>query len=79
MLPPSTSGVIVASVAPNSPADDSGLTENDVIEQVDRQRVSTLAEAAAALGKLQPGGTAILVVLRSDQGAISEVAVDLKL
>ncbi len=79
MLPPLTSGVIVTSVAPNSPADDSGLSENDVIEQVDRERVATVSEALAALTKLQPGGTAILVVLRSDQGAISEVAIDLKL
>ena len=78
-LPTPTTGVIITSVAPNSPADDSGLSENDIIEQVDRQRVSIAAEVGAALSKLQPGDTTTFVILRSDSGQIAELAVAVKL
>jgi serine protease Do len=72
-------GVIVTSVAPNSPADEAGLEQNDVIEKIDRDPVSTVPQVSDALGALQLGDTPTIVVLRSTDGSIEEIACDLRI
>jgi serine protease Do len=65
-LDPSTRGAVVAEVAPGSAAAAAGVGEGDVILEVDRRRISSADEAAAALGTPHPGGH--LVRLRGPNG-----------
>jgi serine protease Do len=78
-LSPEITGVIVTAVAPNSPADDADIEANDVIEKINRQSVTTVAQVGAALTAIQPGDTPTIVVLRSTNGSIEELAVDLRM
>jgi serine protease Do len=62
-----TKGAVIVDVDPQSPAARSGLATGDVILRVNRQPVSTAAEAQRELAKVQAGRTAFLNVLRSGQ------------
>ena len=55
-LDPATRGAVVAEVAVGSPAAAAGVSEGDVILEVDRQRVTTADEATAALSAPRKGG-----------------------
>jgi serine protease Do len=48
-LPPDTKGVVVSDVRPGSIAEDAGLRTGDVIQEVNRQRVTSLAEYEKAM------------------------------
>jgi S1-C subfamily serine protease len=64
-------GLLVARVAPGSPAEDRGLAPGDVITKVNRVRVRTLAEAIpimedarAIILEVQRGSRSRLVLMR---------------
>ncbi len=59
-------GAVVAEVAPGGPAAAAGVREGDVILEVDRQRITTAEEAAAALAATRSGGH--LVRIRGASG-----------
>jgi serine protease Do len=73
----STHGVKVLAVAPQSPAEKSGLKPNgDVIVAVDGQSVDTPEKLAELIGKHAPGDTVKLLV--SSEGRFRDVSVALK-
>ncbi len=57
-------GVLVTDVEPASFADDLGFGRGDVIAEVNRQPVGSVAEYKAAIGKLKPGQSVVFKVLR---------------
>jgi serine protease Do len=57
-------GVLIARVEPNSLAQAEGLREGDLITEVNRAEVSSVAEYAAALARSRHGDTILLRVLR---------------
>jgi S1-C subfamily serine protease len=61
-LPPTTTGVVVSDVDPNSPAAENGLRPGDVIQEVNRQKVRTVAEFNRAVQK--SGKNPLLLVNR---------------
>jgi serine protease Do len=63
-VPAETAGAFVIDVDPNGPAARSGLQPGDVILQVNRQEVSSAADARRLLQQVQEGGTAFVLVLR---------------
>jgi serine protease Do len=65
-LAPGTRGAVVAEVAPGGQAAAAEVEAGDVILEIDRQRVATADEAAAALGAPRKGGH--LVRLRTAGG-----------
>lgn len=66
-LPSGTEGVIITDVEAGSPAQRGGLARGDVLLQVNRRPVATVADAARELGKVGSGSTAFLLVLRNGQ------------
>jgi serine protease Do len=60
-LPSGTSGVVVTSVDPASPAGQSGLTRGDVIQEVNRRPVHNASEYEAAVQAA--GGKAVLLLV----------------
>ncbi len=63
-LDPKTKGVVVTDVAPGSPAAKGGLSQGDVIVEIDKQAVAEGEEAARAL----EGAKSHLVRVRTAQG-----------
>ena len=61
-----TRGAVVSEIAPGSAAAAAGVREGDVILEVDRQRITTAEEAAAALAGSRSGGH--LVRIRGPAG-----------
>ena len=57
-------GVVVAEVEPASFAEDLGFARGDVITEVNRQEVTSVAEYRAAVTKLKPGDQVVFKVLR---------------
>jgi serine protease Do len=57
-------GVLVVDVDPATFGDDLGFARGDVIAEVNRQAVSSVADYKAALGKLKPGQNVVFKVLR---------------
>lgn len=55
MVSSPSGGVMVARVAPKSPAQEAGIKPGDVITQIDTEPIVTPAIASAAIGGLQPG------------------------
>ena len=60
---PGTEGVAVVQVDPGSPADKAGLSEGDVILEIDQQKVSSVRAAKKQLKKME--GSALLRVERN--------------
>jgi len=67
-LDASTTGVVVSGVEPGSPADDAGLRPRDVIVEVERQPISSLAEYRKALGKAKK--KTILFLVRRGESTV---------
>lgn len=65
-LPPGTKGVVVSDVNPSSPAADAGLRRGDVIQQVNRKPVTSVAEFRR-LVELAGKQTVLLLVNRGGQ------------
>lgn len=61
-------GVIVAQVEPASFADDLGFRTRDIIVEVNREPVASLADYRRVAGKLKPGQSLMFKVLRSAGG-----------
>ena len=57
-------GVLVVDVDPASFADDIGFTRGDLIAEVNRQPVASVAEYKAVISKLKPGSNVVFKVLR---------------
>jgi len=66
-IEPGTTGAIVTDVDPQSSAANAGIRRGDIITQVNRRAVTTLADAARELQRVPPGATAFLLVLRNGQ------------
>ncbi len=66
-LPAGTEGVIITDVEAGSPAQRGGLARGDVLLQVNRRPVTTVADAARELGRVASGSSAFLLVLRNGQ------------
>jgi serine protease Do len=63
-VPSGTTGVLITDVEPNSAAQRGGLQPGDVLIQVNRREVASLADAERELQRVQPGQIASLLVLR---------------
>jgi serine protease Do len=74
----SLQGALVLGVVPNSPADLSGLQQGDIITQVGRQVITTADDCTKALTVINTGQPATVVVSRSTNGKIQEIALDLR-
>jgi serine protease Do len=57
-------GVLVVDVDPASFGDDLGFARGDVIAEVNRQAVSSVADYKAVVGKLKPGANVVFKILR---------------
>jgi serine protease Do len=60
-LKPDTRGVVITEVADGSPASDAGLQRGDVIEQVNRQPVSNVADYQRLIA--QAGKQAVILLI----------------
>jgi serine protease Do len=60
--PDSVKGVVVDSVRPGSPADDAGLTQGDVILEVNRKPIDSIAAFADQVHAAQAGKDVLLLV-----------------
>ncbi len=73
-LPSGTQGAVVAGVQPGSPASEAGLTEGDVIQEVNRKpvhNVQELRQALSSAGKNQP-----ILLLINRGGSTTYVAIE---
>lgn len=61
-------GVVVTDVDPASFADDLGFTRGDVITEINRQPITSMADYRAAISKLKPGQNVVFKVLRGTDG-----------
>lgn len=68
-------GIGVATVTPNSPAANAGLTQGDILLKLDQTPVGTTRDYLDALSARHPGDT--LVVTRLHEGTTSELTVTL--
>jgi serine protease Do len=66
-LPRDVRGALVERVVPGSPADNAGLTQGDVIMQVDRKDTATAADVKDALTKI-PDGQDVMLLVHSNGG-----------
>jgi S1-C subfamily serine protease len=69
----SRAGAAITAIEPGSPADEAGLTTDDVVTEVDGSGVSSMIDLAAAIRTRQPGDELVLTVVRD--GAEREVRV----
>jgi len=53
---------VITQVQPGSPADNAGLTRGDVIQEVDRHQVSSVADVQRELGSVPQGKDALVLV-----------------
>ena len=68
-------GVVVDAVEPGSPAEESGISQGDLIKEVNRKPVTTAKEFQGLIGKLRSGDTAALLVRRGETTAYMGVQV----
>jgi serine protease Do len=71
-IPSSVQGAVVGNVVPGSPADNAGLSQGDVIEQVNRQDTPNADAVKNALANV-PAGQDVLVLVWSHGGATYRV------
>jgi serine protease Do len=68
-------GVLVTEVEDGGPADRAGVQAGDVITQVNRQRVSAIADVSGIVAKLKDGQIALLRVQRGQNSVLVAVPV----
>jgi serine protease Do len=73
---PGTKGVVITDVAQDSPASQAGLDPGDVILEINRQPLTSVAEYKKAVSKLKKGDT-VLLRMRSGQ-AVQYVPVKIR-
>jgi serine protease Do len=61
-LPGDIKGVVVNEVQPGSPADNAGISRGDVIVEVDRHQVQSVADVQRELGNVGQGKDAMLLI-----------------
>jgi serine protease Do len=66
---PSTKGAVVTDVAPDSPASEAGLEPGDVVLEINRQTVSSIADYRKLAKSLKKGDSALLRVKRGNGGS----------
>jgi S1-C subfamily serine protease/predicted Fe-Mo cluster-binding NifX family protein len=71
----SSSGVIIASVEPNSPADLANLTEGDVILEVDNKKIIGPTDLRVIFETVKVGDTIVLSIFRSGRIFSTDVGV----
>jgi serine protease Do len=64
---PGTKGAVVVDVAPDSPGSTAGLEPGDVIVEINRQPVASVADYRKAAARLKKGETALLRVKHGPQ------------
>jgi serine protease Do len=57
-------GVVVVKIEPDSPAEEAGLKKGDIVQEVDRQKITNLNEFNKAAAKVGPSDTVLLFVNR---------------
>ncbi|HEX8476051.1 MAG TPA: DegQ family serine endoprotease [Pyrinomonadaceae bacterium] len=67
-LPASAEGLLVTNVDPSGPAADAGIRRNDVVEEVNRQAVRSVADLRAALERA--GTRPVLLLINRDGNSI---------
>jgi serine protease Do len=72
---PETSGALLASVMPGSPAAKAGLQPGDVIESVNGQKVASPRDLALTVASVAPGMAASMQILRDGQDRQVDVTV----
>lgn len=63
-------------ITPGSPADKAGLVENDIILQIDKQRIDEEHPLAKAIQKHNPGDTVELKVLHDGKERVEKVTLE---
>jgi serine protease Do len=74
----SLQGAFVTSVVPNSPADLAGLSQGDVITQIGRSPITSADDFTKALAQSPDGQPGTVVIVRSVEGKVSEIAINLQ-
>ena len=74
-----TAGLVVQSVAPNSPASRGGLRANDVITSIDGRPVSDREEVLAAFAQVRAMQRVRFVVLRENRLIVVQVKAEPRL
>ncbi|MCH7748515.1 MAG: trypsin-like peptidase domain-containing protein [Acidobacteria bacterium] len=72
-IAPGTAGAVVTGVDPNGAALAGGVRPDDLITAVNREPVSTAAEASRELNRIESGRTAFLMILRENSPALLRV------
>jgi serine protease Do len=72
---PETSGALLASVVPGSPAAKAGLQPGDVIESVNGQKIASPRDLALTVASVAPGSAARMQILRDGQDRQFDVKV----
>lgn len=68
-----TKGVLIARVSPDSPAEQAGLAQGDVIEKIDGKPMESSKQVQELVRKHKPGDTLNMLVMRN--GALTAVSV----
>lgn len=58
-------GVVIVSVIPNSASDEAGLRKGDVVQEINKKRVSNLSDFNKAVSRLRDGDMVLLFINRS--------------
>ncbi|MBN1764159.1 MAG: trypsin-like peptidase domain-containing protein [Sedimentisphaerales bacterium] len=72
-LPPALEGVMVAQVMEDTPADQSGMKENDIILEINGEKVGNSKQLRDRIAKLRPDSTARFVIWRDGNEMTLEV------
>ena len=70
---PSEAGVAVARVIPNSPVDRAGISEGDVIVEVDGVEVKSMEDLQREISKKKVGETVDMALLRGARRGVAKV------
>ncbi len=58
-------GVVIVKTEQSSPAEDAGIKKGDIIQEIDRQRISNLNDFNKAVSRVKPADTVLLFVNRN--------------
>ncbi|PSB08736.1 serine protease [Pleurocapsa sp. CCALA 161] len=60
-------GIVIVGVVPNSPADRAGIKSGDVIQAIDKQKITTVTQVQQAVEKINIGEKLNLGLIRNDR------------